>query len=83
MARPRNAVETVQITISTNPLNKEFLETLVRHGNFGKNAAEAAERLVSSKIYEFREGGGPVAESLRQTWLDYEARGEGDADTAP
>ena len=68
MARPRNTVKTVQITISTTHMNKNYLETLVGHGSYGKNAAEAAERLVSEKLIELRRGSDDIAESLNETW---------------
>ncbi len=72
MARSRNPVETIQITLSTTPLMKSFLETLVEHGTFGKNAAEAAERLVAAKVSELREGQGDVAASLNGTWRRFQ-----------
>ncbi len=52
MARSANPVETVHIRISTTPQVKMLLERLVAHGTFGKNVAEAAERLVTTKLNE-------------------------------
>jgi hypothetical protein len=50
MARERNHISTVQITISTTPPLKKLLERLVTTGLYGKSAAEAAERLVAREI---------------------------------
>lgn len=47
MPREANKIETVTITISTTPPVKQHLESLVATGLYGKNAAEAAERIVT------------------------------------
>jgi hypothetical protein len=47
MARTANHISTIQITISTTPPVKRLLEKLVATGLYGKNAAEAAERIVA------------------------------------
>ena len=47
MARKPNSVTTVTITISTTEGVQHYLEDLVSGGLFGKNPAEAAERLVA------------------------------------
>jgi hypothetical protein len=47
MARKPNSVATVTITISTTEGIEQYLEDLVSGGLFGKNPAEAAERLVA------------------------------------
>lgn len=47
MSREANKIETVTITISTTPPVKKFLEALVDTGLYGKNAAEAAERIIA------------------------------------
>jgi hypothetical protein len=54
MARSRNKAETVTITLSTTPQVRNWLEVLVADGTYGKNAAEAAERLLADKIRELR-----------------------------
>lgn len=57
MAKPRNPVESEKITITTTPLVRMYLETLVAGGLYGKNAPEAAERLLAGAIEErIREG---------------------------
>jgi hypothetical protein len=50
MARKPNSVSTVTITISTTEGIQQHLEDLVAGGLFGKNPAEAAERLVARGI---------------------------------
>lgn len=50
MARRPNNVTTVTITISTTEGTQRYLEDLVSDGLFGKNPAEAAERLVARGI---------------------------------
>lgn len=50
MARRPNSVTTVTITISTTEGTQRYLEDLVSGGLFGKNPAEAAERLVARGI---------------------------------
>ncbi len=57
MARKPNSLQTVQIRISTTPLVQTYLDKLVDTGLYGKNPAEAAERLIASEIKELlREG---------------------------
>lgn len=50
MARRPNSVTTITITISTTEGTQRYLEDLVSGGLFGKNPAEAAERLVARGI---------------------------------
>ena len=50
MAKPRNPVNTEKITIFTTPHVRAYLEALVSGGLYGKNAPEAAERLISRSI---------------------------------
>jgi len=50
MARSSNNIPTVQITLSTTPHVKNLLEAIVKSGLYGKNAAEAAERLVARQL---------------------------------
>ena len=50
MPRTPNKVKTVTITVSTTPPIFDYLEELVGSGLFGKNAAEAAERLIARGI---------------------------------
>jgi len=52
MARNQNPISTVQITLSTTERLKTHLAALVETGLFGKNVAEAAERLVARGVTE-------------------------------
>ncbi len=70
MARTKNPIASVQITISTTPLMKAYLEKLVRHGTYGKTVAEAAERLVAIKVTELM-GNGQVATSLEEAFREH------------
>ena len=57
MARPKNTLDTVQITISTTPQVKAFLEDLTAQGIYGKNNADTAHALVKEKLRELLEKG--------------------------
>lgn len=50
MAKVKNDLESVTITITTTPQVKQGLQALVQTGFFGKNPAEAAERLLASVV---------------------------------
>jgi len=50
VAKSQNLVTTEQITISTTPQIVLYLEQLVLTGFYGKNHAEAAERLVARGV---------------------------------
>ncbi len=57
MSKPHNPVQSEKITLTTTPLVRMYLETLVAGGLYGKNAPEAAERLLAGAIEErIREG---------------------------
>jgi hypothetical protein len=60
MSRPANRLPTVQITVSTTPQVQQYLVELVRGGLYGKNIAEAAERLIAQSVERLtREGSLP------------------------
>jgi hypothetical protein len=50
MPRTPNHLPTVTITVSTTPQIQKYLVRLVSTGLFGKNAAEAAERLIARSV---------------------------------
>jgi len=50
MAKPQNLVSTQQVTISTTPQVLAYLSQLVATGLYGKNLAEAAERIVVKSV---------------------------------
>lgn len=57
MARKPNPVKSVQITVSTTPLVHGYLSALVDTGLYGKNPAEAAERLIARGVEVALAGG--------------------------
>lgn len=57
MARQKNQLETVSITVSTTQSVIDYLGTLVDSGLYGKNPAEAAERLIAFGIEELIQRG--------------------------
>lgn len=50
MAKPPNQLESVKLTITTTPHVRRYLEELVEGGFHGKNAPEAAERLLARSL---------------------------------
>jgi len=50
MPKPPNTIKSKKITVTTTLDVHAYLEQLVRGGLYGKNAAEAAERLISRGI---------------------------------
>ena len=50
MPRQPNSVKTITITVSTTPHVYEYLVSLVGTGLFGKNPADAAERLIARGV---------------------------------
>ena len=57
MPRSPNHLPTVQITVSTTPQVQGYLVRLVSTGLYGKNIAEAAERLIAQSVERLtREG---------------------------
>lgn len=57
MPRPKNQLETVSVTVSTTQIVITYLEALVASGLYGKNPAEAAERLIAFGIEELVQRG--------------------------
>ena len=57
MARQKNNVDTVQITLSVTQSVRDFLEQLSISGFYGKNAAETAHVLLKEKIRDLQRDG--------------------------
>jgi hypothetical protein len=57
MPRSPNSLPTVTITVSTTPQIQKYLARLVATGLFGKNAAEAAERLIARSVEQLGRDG--------------------------
>ena len=55
MARPKNSLDTIQITISTTAQVRDVLERLTSTGLYGKNAADTAQALLKERIRELME----------------------------
>jgi len=59
-----NLLATTTVTLSTNPIVVDRLERLVLTGAYGKNSAEAAERLLSLTLHTLdKEGEIPARKS--------------------
>lgn len=54
MARPKNSVEAVQITLSVTPQIRDFLEQLSHSGFYGSNAAQTAAELLKEKLRDMQ-----------------------------
>jgi len=50
MARKPNDLETAPVTVSTTPQVIRYLRQLLKTGLYGKNTADAAERLLSRTL---------------------------------
>ena len=57
MGKAANTIETIQITVSTTRPVQALLERLVLTGFYGKNPAEAAERLLARSLEALRKEG--------------------------
>jgi hypothetical protein len=57
MPRPRNSIRTEILTLSTTPQVRGYLRQLLTTGLYGKNDAEAAERLLTRALDELLERG--------------------------
>ena len=65
MARPRNKLDTIEVTLRTTPPVASYLDRLVQSGLFGKSRSEAAERLVTRGIEVLINDGTLVKPKLR------------------
>ena len=50
MARPRNPVESVTLTITTTHKVRDCLEKLLATGTYGRNVSDAASRIVDEYV---------------------------------
>ena len=55
MARQKNAISSVQLTLSVTERVREHLERMTESGMFGKNAAETANLLLIDSIRRYIE----------------------------
>ena len=63
MARQRNAITSVQLTVSVSERVRDVLEQMTQTGMFGKNAAETANMLLIDAIRKYIERGSPFLDS--------------------
>jgi len=59
MARQKNAISSVQLTLSVTERVRDHLESMTETGMFGKNAAETANLLLIDSIRRHIEKGSP------------------------
>ena len=59
MARQRNAITSVQLTVSVSERVRDVLEQMTQTGMFGKNAADTANMLLIDAIRDYIERGSP------------------------
>lgn len=52
MAREKNTIDTIQITLAVTEPIRDMLENLSKSGFFGKNAADTAGILLREKLRE-------------------------------
>jgi len=57
MARKPNDIETVPLPLSTTPQVVGYLKQLLKTGLYGKNATEAAERVLSRTLERMVDAG--------------------------
>ena len=57
MARTRNSVESIQVTLSTTKRVRAYLEMLTEEGLHGKNVADTANVLITERIKELIRSG--------------------------
>ena len=63
MARQKNAISSVQLTVSVTERVREHLDRMTETGMFGKNAAEPANLLLIDSIREYIEKGSTFLDS--------------------
>lgn len=57
MGRPQNDLRTVPTTIATTEMQRFYLAELVKSGLYGKNPADAAERVISAELHRLIKDG--------------------------
>jgi hypothetical protein len=65
MGRPQNDLPTVATTIATTEMQRSYLAQLVKTGLYGKNPADAAERLVSAGLERLLKDGTIIKQRRR------------------
>ena len=57
MPRPRNDLKTEPLTLATTPQVVAYLKQLLKTGLYGKNPADAAERLLTRTLEQLLRAG--------------------------
>lgn len=57
MGKPKNPIRSHKLTVTTTLVVRRYLEKLVLSGLFGKNAPEAAERLLARALEDLVDNG--------------------------
>ena len=60
MARSKNTIESIQLTVSVSEAVRDQLEKVTKTGLFGKNAAETANFFITEKLRELWENKSPM-----------------------
>ena len=64
MARQKNAISSVQLTVSVTERVREHLDRMTETGMFGKNAAETANLLLIDSIRRYIEQSSPFLQPV-------------------
>ena len=64
MPRQKNAISSVQLTVSVTETVREHLERMTETGMFGKNAAETANHLLIDAIRGYVEKRSPFLQEV-------------------
>ncbi|MEM9478537.1 MAG: hypothetical protein AAGA58_02620 [Verrucomicrobiota bacterium] len=60
MARQKNTIDSVQLTVSVSEAVRDQLEEVTRTGLYGKNAAETANFFITEKLRDLWESNSPM-----------------------
>ncbi len=60
MARQKNTIESVQLTVSVSETVRDQLEWVTKTGLYGKNAAETANFFITEKLRDLWESDSPM-----------------------
>jgi hypothetical protein len=79
MAKSKNPIETVRLTLATTPGVVAYLERLSQTHLYGKNAAETAEQIVRHEIARLLKSGELAALTARELPASKVAKPESEA----
>ena len=70
MARQKNVIESVQLTVSVSEAVRDQLEEVTKTGLFGKNAAETANFFITEKLRDLWEKQSPMLRGILDAQKD-------------